>query len=169
MHLMRVDFPAALSPTKPTASPGYTSRLTWLTAVRPPNRLTRSLTESIGSMKLSRFHPTDDEVARLIDQHLQYHDYADHDVLPEGLHVEHDKAGRHHRNNQRADQSSADAAFSTKHANSANNYSGNRRQQQRIAGYERAARKPGCAHDARDSGSGCRERIQNNDVPVNRN
>src|SRR5215469_6953270 len=155
MHLMRVDFPAALSPTKPTASPGYTSRLTWLTAVKPPNRLTRFLTESIGSMKLSRFHPADNEVARLIDQYRQYHDYANHNVLPEGLHVEHDKTGRHHRNNQRADQSSTDAAFSAEHADSANNDGGNRRQQQRVAGYGRAARKAGCAQDARYSGSGC--------------
>src|SRR5260370_19572777 len=116
MHLIRVDFPAALSPTNPTTSPGYTSKLTWLTAVRPPNRLTRFLTESMGSISLSRFHLADDEVARLIDQHRQYHDDTDNNILPEGLHVEHDKTGRHHRDNQRADQSSADATFTAKHA-----------------------------------------------------
>src|SRR3974390_231335 len=103
MHLIRVDFPAALSPTSPTTSPGYMSKLTWLTAVRPPNRLTRFLTESMGSISLSRFHPAYDEVARLIDQHGQYHDDTDNNILPERLNVEHDKTGRHHRDNQRAD------------------------------------------------------------------
>ena len=48
MHLMSVDLPAPLSPTRPTTSPARTSRLTPLTAVRPPKRLTRSPTASIG-------------------------------------------------------------------------------------------------------------------------
>src|ERR1700736_2196579 len=125
MHLIRVDFPAALSPTSPTTSPGYTSKLTWVTAVKPPNRLSRFLTESMGSMSLSRFHLADDEVARLIDQHRQYHDDTNNNILPKRLHVEHDKTRRYHRDNQRADQSPADAAFPPKHAGPADNHSSN--------------------------------------------
>src|SRR6516164_5514525 len=125
MHLISVDFPAALSPTNPSTSPGYKSRLTSLTAVRPPNRLTRCLTESIASISLSSFHSPNDEVARLIDQNRQYHDDADNDILPERLHVEHNKTGRHHRDNQRPDQSSADAAFTAKHADPSDNHGSN--------------------------------------------
>src|SRR5215469_7652574 len=121
MHLMRVDFPAALSPTKPTTSPGYTSRLTWLTAVRPPNRLTRFLTESIGSIRLSHLHLADDEVARLVNQHRQDDNKSDNDILPERLYVEHDKTGRHDRDDERADQSPAHAALTAKHADPADN------------------------------------------------
>src|SRR5215472_2815797 len=121
MHLIRVDFPAALSPTNPSTSPGYKSRLTSLTAVRPPNRLTRFLTESIASINLPSFHSANDQVARLIDQNRQDHHDADNDILPEGLHVKHNKTGRHHRDNQRTDQSSADAAFAAKHADPADN------------------------------------------------
>src|SRR6516165_1944912 len=96
MHLIRVDFPAALSPTNPTTSPRYNSKLTSLTAVKPPNRFTRFLTESTGSISLASFHPANDKIARLIDQHRQYHNHANNDILPERLHVEHDKTGRHH-------------------------------------------------------------------------
>src|SRR6516162_4355902 len=91
MHLIRVDFPAALSPTNPTTSPRYNSKLTSLTAVKPPNRFTRFLTESTGSISLADFHSADNKIARLVDQHRKYYDDADHDILPERLHVEHDK------------------------------------------------------------------------------
>src|ERR1700751_189606 len=103
MHLIRVDFPAALSATNPSTSPGYKSRLTSLTAVKPPNRLTRCLTESIASISLASFHSPNHQVARLIDQHRQYHDDADPDILPERLHVEDNKTGCHYRDTQRPD------------------------------------------------------------------
>jgi hypothetical protein len=59
------------------------------------------------------------------NQHRQYDDHTDHDILPERLHVEHDQTGRHHGDNQGADQSSADAAFTAKHADLADNHSSN--------------------------------------------
>src|SRR3954466_8176891 len=92
MHLMSVDLPAPLSPTRPTTSPGMISRLTSLTAVRPPKRLTRLRTESIASIS-ARLRSTGDHVTRLVDEHREDDHDADDDELPVRVDAQQDEAG----------------------------------------------------------------------------
>src|SRR6188472_3642752 len=99
---MSVVLPAPLSPTRPTTSPGMMSRLTSLTAVSPPNRLTRLRTDSIGSMSAS-LRSADDHVPRLVDEHREDDHDADDDELPERVDAQQDEAGDQDGDDERPD------------------------------------------------------------------
>src|SRR5688572_1903482 len=111
---MSVDFPAPLSPTRPTTSPGAISRSTPPTAVRPPNRLTMPRKESMGSTARLPFCSPNNEIARLVNEYGEDNHRANDDELPERLDVQHDKACLQHGNNQRADNRAADLSLTAK-------------------------------------------------------
>src|SRR5262249_60340504 len=104
MHLISVDFPAPLSPSRPTTSPRLIAKLTLFTATKPPKRFVMFLTERSGSVMSSAPRATTrNQVARLVDQHGDNDDRTDHDELPESLDVEHHQPGRQDRDDEGPD------------------------------------------------------------------
>src|SRR5206468_11920049 len=82
-QLMSVVLPEPFGPMRPNRSPAFTDKLTRLSAVKPPNRLTRPSTSSnapaIASAPSQASHQTEDALGRQDDEGDQ-HDAHDEQV-----------------------------------------------------------------------------------------
>src|ERR1700712_2126049 len=132
MILVKVDFPAPLSPANATTSPARRVKSTRSSACTPPKRLDKPRTSSTGSCGWSLIDASSAEAPlALVDQHRDDDHHAHRDELPERLDIEEHQAVLDHRDDQRADDGAGDGAGAAEQAGAADHHGGDAVEQQR--------------------------------------
>src|SRR5690606_21797783 len=126
-HLMRLDFPAPLSPITARTSPSYRSRSQASRATTRPNTLTRPRAlkmtfrvEVSGVSVMSDTHLPDP----LVDGHRQDDQDADHEGLVEDVIARQGQAVAEDADDQRAEKRPEDRASATEQARAADDHRG---------------------------------------------